>query len=116
MSLTADLPATVQAAIDRFRDALRARFGDRLRELVLFGSHARGDAHEDSDVDLLVVIDGLTEPERRVAFDLAYDADAVDREHWAGLAPVVYATERADELRRRERLLLQDIDREGVRL
>jgi Nucleotidyltransferase domain len=32
-------------------------YGDRLREVVLFGSWVRGQAHEESDVDLVVVLD-----------------------------------------------------------
>jgi predicted nucleotidyltransferase len=32
-------------------------YGDRLKGVVLFGSWARGDAHPESDVDLLVVLD-----------------------------------------------------------
>lgn len=36
---------------------LRELYGDRLRRLVLFGSWARQDAHPESDIDLLVVLD-----------------------------------------------------------
>ena len=32
-------------------------YGDRLKRVVLFGSWARGDAHPESDIDLLVVLD-----------------------------------------------------------
>lgn len=37
---------------------LRTMFGQRLVDVILFGSHARGDAGPDSDVDLLVVLEG----------------------------------------------------------
>lgn len=36
-----------------------AAYGDRLREVVLFGSWVRGEPHEESDVDLLVVLGEL---------------------------------------------------------
>jgi predicted nucleotidyltransferase len=36
---------------------LRVLYGTRLRKVVLFGSWARGDAHPESDIDLLVVLD-----------------------------------------------------------
>lgn len=36
---------------------LRGLYGRRLRKVVLFGSWARGDAHPESDIDLLVVLD-----------------------------------------------------------
>jgi len=38
-------------------EELRRLYGKRLRKVVLFGSWARGDAHPDSDIDLLVVLD-----------------------------------------------------------
>ncbi len=40
---------------------LRTIFGPRLRGLVLYGSHARGDATDESDVDLLVLLDQVEE-------------------------------------------------------
>jgi Uncharacterised protein family (UPF0158)/Nucleotidyltransferase domain len=36
---------------------LRRLYGDRLTSVLLFGSWARGDAHPESDIDLLVVLD-----------------------------------------------------------
>lgn len=41
---------------------LRRLYGDRLRRVLLFGSWARGDAHPESDIDLLVVLDRLESP------------------------------------------------------
>ena len=35
---------------------LRVRFGDDLRDVVLFGSQANGTAHKDSDYDFLIVL------------------------------------------------------------
>lgn len=36
---------------------LRELYGQRLKQVLLFGSWARGDAHPESDIDLLVVLD-----------------------------------------------------------
>jgi predicted nucleotidyltransferase len=43
----------VARKLARFRNTLEGRFGGRLRELILYGSYARGEANEDSDVDVL---------------------------------------------------------------
>ena len=43
-----------------------------LREVILFGSHARGEAGPDSDYDLLVVVPDSAPPERRSS-RLAYE-------------------------------------------
>ena len=38
---------------------LRGLYGGRLKRVLLFGSWARGDAHPESDIDLLVVLDRI---------------------------------------------------------
>jgi predicted nucleotidyltransferase len=38
---------------------LRELYGERLKQVVLFGSRARGDADPDSDMDLIVVLDPM---------------------------------------------------------
>ncbi len=43
-------------------DDLRVLYGDRLAQVSVFGSQARGDAGSDSDVDLLVVLADLASP------------------------------------------------------
>ena len=40
---------------------LRECFGERFRGVILHGSEARGEAGEDSDVDLLVLLEGPVE-------------------------------------------------------
>jgi predicted nucleotidyltransferase len=42
--------------LSRFRAAVAELYGDRIERIVLFGSHARGEARPDSDYDVLVFI------------------------------------------------------------
>lgn len=107
------ISSSVRTALERYRDRLRLRFGERLRAVVLFGSHARGQAHEDSDVDVLVVVDGLTSLE---AWEAAGDVAPVAIETRLPLAPLPISTERLESLRKSERLLAQVIDSEGIAL
>jgi len=46
--------AAALIALGRFRTALEAR-GIRVDRLVLYGSYARGDWHEGSDIDVVVI-------------------------------------------------------------
>lgn len=48
-----------RAWVTEFRGRVRAELGDRLRDLRLFGSKARGEWHEESDIDLLVLVSDL---------------------------------------------------------
>lgn len=52
-------------------------YGDRLRQVVLFGSWIRGEAHEESDVDLLVILDAVVDRscERDWLVDVLYDLE-----------------------------------------
>ncbi len=49
-----------------FKQGLRKLYGDRLDGLYLFGSHARGEAHVGSDVDLAVVLDEVADYGREI--------------------------------------------------
>ena len=46
------------------------RLGIRVAKIILFGSRARGDAREDSDYDVLVVVEGKLEWKKRKQFSL----------------------------------------------
>jgi predicted nucleotidyltransferase len=55
-------PATVADPIlKRFRATLDEMYGDRIERVVLYGSRARGDAHEDSDYDVAVFLRDMSD-------------------------------------------------------
>jgi predicted nucleotidyltransferase len=54
--LDARLTPDERAGLATFVDHLRQRYGDDLLRVRLFGSKARGDYHEESDFDLLIVL------------------------------------------------------------
>jgi predicted nucleotidyltransferase len=60
MTLIDALPAMVERIVSKFAP----------ERIILFGSHARGDARPDSDVDLIVVMADETTDRRRTAVDI----------------------------------------------
>lgn len=56
------LPAPILAALQDLKRELSALYGDRLRGIYLYGSFARGDFGNDSDVDVLVVLANAVNP------------------------------------------------------
>jgi len=48
----------IKPILDDLKRDLEAIYGDRLVKVILFGSQARGDAEDGSDIDVLVVLRG----------------------------------------------------------
>jgi predicted nucleotidyltransferase len=53
--------------LSRFHRQLERLYGARLLKLVLYGSQARGNAVDGSDIDVLVVLKGAVAPAREIA-------------------------------------------------
>lgn len=47
-----------RSALLAFVASVRSHYGDRLVEVVVFGSRARGDNRADSDIDLAIILEG----------------------------------------------------------
>ncbi len=52
--------------LDEFKTEARRLYGSRLRDIILYGSFARGDAGADSDIDVLVILEGQIIPGREI--------------------------------------------------
>ncbi|HIH69782.1 nucleotidyltransferase domain-containing protein [Methermicoccus shengliensis] len=48
----------IKEVLEEFKKEIEKLYGDKLKEIMLYGSYARGDATEDSDIDLLIVLEG----------------------------------------------------------
>jgi uncharacterized protein len=110
---TKDL-ASVQEIARRFVRESRERFGARLRGARLFGSAARGDFGSESDIDVLVLLDTVADPDTTWLVQRAFELGVL--EHNIVLQPVIMTETRFAELRDRERLFALEIDREGIDL
>ena len=107
------IPTSLRPVLTRLQQALRAQFGTRLRDVRLFGSFAQGQADEDSDVDVLVVIDALTDDE--LALVTAVSAK-LSVETGFDLAPLPLSTERHHELLSSGAGIVAEVERTGARL
>jgi predicted nucleotidyltransferase len=63
---TSTLPQPVQAAIQDVKQSLLKIYGQRLSGVYLYGSYARGDFHEGSDVDLIIALTDEVNPWQEV--------------------------------------------------
>ena len=63
-----------QDCLDLFAGELKGEFGNRFASVWVYGSWARHEAHLESDIDLLVVMDPLQPDDSKTIRDLAYQA------------------------------------------
>jgi predicted nucleotidyltransferase len=65
----------VKRLVDQVKAHLLERYGAGIKRVILCGSHARGEATEDSDVDVLVLVDQSLDPREvdNSLSDLLYD-------------------------------------------
>lgn len=52
----------LNSILSELRCSFEFIYGTRLKQLLLYGSHARGDAEEYSDIDILVILEGNVNP------------------------------------------------------
>ena len=50
----------IEPIVREFKTSLQTLYGDRLHDVVLYGSYARGDYDEESDIDLMVLLNDET--------------------------------------------------------
>jgi predicted nucleotidyltransferase len=102
-----------QAAVEEYIQLIRSRYPERILAVALFGSKARGDADDESDIDLLVLVDA-EENEFRDA--LWHIASRVSLEHNVVVSPSVFGQERWAETCRIRMPIFRAIQAEAVPL
>jgi predicted nucleotidyltransferase len=108
------LPEAVEATLLSFVAGVRARFGARVVAIRLFGSYARGEATEGSDVDCLVLLDSVDPEDDRAITDLA--ADLTWQMAGVVVSPMTLSAKEFDAWKSLERRTPLEIEREGILL
>ncbi len=108
------LPVLVERTLRRFVEELQRRFGERISDIRLFGSYARAEAHEESDVDVLVLLEGSTRADELSISDLA--ADLVWQLEGVVVSPLVMSPAEFEAWRASERRTPLEIARESLPL
>ena len=102
-----------QEALGRFRDAVQSSLGENLLSLRLFGSRARGERTEESDLDVLVLV---RKKDREICRRIVEESLEIDLAYGTNLAPTILT---ADEYRQNQECgtpFYRNVEREGVAL
>jgi uncharacterized protein len=55
------------AILQELKNSFKSLYGERMTHLILFGSRARGDEENSSDIDILVVLEGKVSSSEEVS-------------------------------------------------
>ncbi|MFZ5470029.1 MAG: nucleotidyltransferase family protein [Myxococcota bacterium] len=106
------IPAHVQGALRALKDRLAARFGQKFLEMRLFGSFARGEQHEESDVDVLLLFE--EKPDLKEQDALFREVAEVDVAYRLWISPRVLSREKFQSMLADELQLALDIENERI--
>lgn len=85
------IPNEISNIIEQFVKGVNEILGNRVKKIILYGSYARGDFNESSDIDIMILTD-LTDDEiieyREKVWDYAYDLE-FDNNFDIQLSPLV---------------------------
>lgn len=109
------MPVSMLKLFEQYTENIKSIYGFHLKSVILFGSYARGDYHENSDVDIMILLDlpdmNIKEYRHQLSemtydFNMDHDLDIkpiakneMHFEKWLGVYP-----------------FYTNVDQEGVRL
>ena len=83
------MPRTITTILNIFINGVKEILGDHLEKIILYGSYARGDFNNESDIDIMVLTN-LTDNEiieyRKIISDFTFD---IELENNISISPLI---------------------------
>ena len=99
----------------RVVEAYRKAYGDDIEAIYLYGSYARGDFDEDSDIDFAAIVKGERLDLQKKRWQLWSDANKIDLEFDVLTSPMIISSEIFNEYKN-EVGYYGNVFKEGIRL
>lgn len=99
--------------LKELKDNLIKITGNCMPRGILFGSRARGDYDEESDIDVAIVVRGLSREVKDKILNMVAD---IEIKYLTPLSTLVISEEDLEFLKKRERRIAFDIEVEGIPL
>ena len=105
----------IKEVVTLFVEEAKKVYGVKLHDVILYGSCARGDFSQDSDIDILVLLDvsrDLISQEQKKIFSVS---DKLDLEYDVVLTPIFQSYQVYQQYLNVSRFY-QNVEKEGVRI
>ena len=78
-------------------DCYKKIYGDKIRGIYLYGSYARGDFDEESDIDFAAIVEGEKPQWNKKRHELVHETGEIDLEYDIFISPKVISAEYFDK-------------------
>lgn len=103
--------AIKQEALKQFIEKVKTKYNHQIEKIILFGSYARGEAKEESDIDVLIIINKENHKARSEIIGLAFD---ILLETWEYISPKVISKKDYKRLIKMQSSFIENISNEGI--
>lgn len=105
------MPKQIEGLLQLYRSELEMLPGQHIKKVILYGSYARGDFRNDSDIDIMILVDikDFKEYEDKI-FNLTYDFNL---EHNTDIMPIIQNIDHFNRWKNAY-MFYRNINREGV--
>ena len=87
------MPENIRNIIYRFSQELRRILGDKLTKIIVYGSYARGDFRENSDIDIMILVDMSDIELKSYGEQLSYMTYDFNLDHDIDIKPIAKSEE-----------------------
>lgn len=105
--------AELDILLNEFVNEAKKIFGDSLKDVILYGSYARGDYNENSDVDVMIIADIEENEIMKYTYAVANYLGEFLLDHDAVISPVVESHKKYEEYKN-VIPFLRNVHREGI--
>lgn len=102
-----------RAALAEYLERLRARFADRILNVILYGSRARGEGDSESDLDVLVVVD---DGDYQFHNEVALESFEPSLKYGALISPLIWDRMRFEQQKKWRLLFFRNVEKDGIQI
>ena len=80
-----ECPIQIENMLGQFIQKTTLEYGQHIKKIILYGSYARGDYREDSDIDIMVLVDypreiisDIDTKLSNIGYDISYDNNFIE--------------------------------------
>jgi predicted nucleotidyltransferase len=82
------MSASIEKLLQQYTDEIKNIYGSKLNSVILYGSYARGDYHENSDIDIMILLNIDDLESKRFSKKLSYYTYDFNMDHNLDIMPI----------------------------